>query len=313
MTAANPVFVPPTTTQNSLLKLESGNYTSWVTQINPILRTYDLMAIVDGSEPCPPQSITDEKGKTSPNPEYTNWNKKDQFLLSIITASLSEKVLSTVYGLNTSQQAWTALATKFASKSKSRIANLKKQLQNMSQGPKSCFDYIQAVKNLADQLGVAGNPIPEEEIISSILNGLNSSFTHFITTYSFHTRVNEISFEDFQDELLNHEMLLQQHHTPIPDQSTFALTAYNPIPSQFSKGRPYMPSRFSPRNFSPRQGNNFTSPRPFGRGPPQYSRGFNQHQRGNFSFPNQQYNKGTSQTNSYPTRQSNSSNNYQPR
>jgi hypothetical protein len=105
MAAANPVFVPPTTTQNSLLKLESGNYTSWVTQINPILRTYDLMAIVDGSEPCPPQSIIDEEGKTSPNPEYTNWNRKDQFLLSIITASLSEKVLSTVYGLNTSHQA----------------------------------------------------------------------------------------------------------------------------------------------------------------------------------------------------------------
>jgi hypothetical protein len=105
MAAANPVFIPPTTTQNSLLKLESGNYTSWVTQINPILRTYDLMAIVDGSEPCPPQSIIDEEGKTSPNPEYTNWNRKDQFMLSIITASLSEKVLSTVYGLNTSHQA----------------------------------------------------------------------------------------------------------------------------------------------------------------------------------------------------------------
>ena len=160
MATANLVFVQPTTTQNSLLKLESGNYTSWVTQINPILCTYDLMAIVDGSEPCPPQSITDEEGKTSPNLEYTNWNKNDQFLLSIITTSLLEKVLSTVYGLNTSHQAWTALATKFASKSKSRITDLKKQLQNMSQGPKSCSDYIQAVKNLADQLGAAGNPIP---------------------------------------------------------------------------------------------------------------------------------------------------------
>jgi hypothetical protein len=127
------------------------------------------------------------------------------------------------------------------------------------------------------------------------------------------TRANEINFEDFQDEFLNHEMLLQQHHTPVPDQSTFAFTTHNLIPSQFSKGRPYMPSRFSSRNFSTRQGNNFTSPRPFGRGPPLYNRGFNQHQRGNFSFPNQQYNKGTSQTNPYPTRQSNPGNNYQPR
>jgi hypothetical protein len=50
MAAANSIFVPPTTTQNSLLKLESGNYTSWVTQINPIMSTYDLMAIVDCSD-----------------------------------------------------------------------------------------------------------------------------------------------------------------------------------------------------------------------------------------------------------------------
>ena len=63
--------------------------------------------------------VTDDKGKESPNPEHLTWNKKDQYLLCVITASLSEKVLATVYGLNTSYQAWIALATKFASKSKS--------------------------------------------------------------------------------------------------------------------------------------------------------------------------------------------------
>jgi hypothetical protein len=123
MAAAN-----PNTTQSALIKLETGNYTSWVTQINPILRTHDLMGIVDGSEPCPQKHLTDSKGEEILNPEYLIWNKKDQYLLSVITSSLSEKFLAIVYGLNTSHQAWTALATKFASKSKSRIANLKKQL-----------------------------------------------------------------------------------------------------------------------------------------------------------------------------------------
>jgi hypothetical protein len=80
---------------------------------------------------------------------------------------------------------------------------------SVQQGRVCSKEECAARKKLADQLGAAGNPIPKEEIISSILNGLNSSFTHFITTYSFHTRANEISFEDFQDELLNHEMLLQ--------------------------------------------------------------------------------------------------------
>jgi hypothetical protein len=67
---------------------------------------------------------------------------------------------------------------------------------------------MQSAKLLVDQLGATGNPITDDELISFTLNGLNSSFTHFITTYSFHTRANGINFEYFQDKLLSHEMLL---------------------------------------------------------------------------------------------------------
>jgi hypothetical protein len=71
MAVANPnTFLPPNTTQNALIKLETSNYTSWVTQINPILRTHDLMGIVDGSEPCPQKYFTDSKGEEILNPEY---------------------------------------------------------------------------------------------------------------------------------------------------------------------------------------------------------------------------------------------------
>jgi hypothetical protein len=271
MAAATPL-VPPNTTQNTLLKLDSDNYTSWLTQINPILRTHELMGFVDGSEPCPPKTIIDDEGKATPNPKYHTWNKKDQYLQSVITRSLSEKNLATVYGLNTSQQAWTSLATKFASKSKSRISNLKKQLQSLTQGPKSCADYLQSAKHLADQLNATGNPIPKEEIITSILHGLNSSFTHFITTYSFHTRANEISFEDFQDELLSHELMLNQQQQQATDHSFFALTAQGPPQFQTFKGKTPMPVRFPQRKFSPRPNNGYPSPRPyshqFSRGPP---------------------------------------------
>jgi hypothetical protein len=92
--AAATSFIPPNTTQNTLLKLDSGNYTSWLTQINPILRTHELMGFVDGPEPCPPKTITDAEGKVTPNLEYHTWNKTDQYLLSVITGSLSEKVFS---------------------------------------------------------------------------------------------------------------------------------------------------------------------------------------------------------------------------
>ena len=273
-------FIPPNTTQNTLLKLDSSNYISWLTQINPILHTHELMGFVDGSEPCPPKTIANAEGKATPNLEYHTWNKKDQYLLSVITGSLSEKVLATVYGLNTSQQAWIALATKFASRSKSRISSLKKQLQSLSQGPKSYADYLQSAKLLVDQLNATENPKPEEEIITSILYGLNSSFTHFITTYSFHTRANEISFEDFQDELLSHELTLNQQQQQATDHSIFALIAQGLGSSSVPtiQRQDTFSFQVPSKKFFTKLSYGYSFPRPyshqFSRGPPQYNRNY---------------------------------------
>jgi hypothetical protein len=162
------------------------------------------------------------------------------------------------------------LTTKFASKSKSRISNFTKQLQSLAQGPISCVDYLQSAKLLVDQLNAAGNPILEEEIITLILHGLNSSFTHFITTYAFHTRPNEISFEDFQDEPLSHELMLKQQQQQATDHSTFALIAQGLPQSQSFKGKIPLPTRLPQRNFSPRPSNGYSSPKPYSH---QFSRG----------------------------------------
>jgi len=40
-------------------------------------------------------------------------------------------VLSSVYGLNTSQQVWNSLTARFASQSPSKISYLKRQLQTL--------------------------------------------------------------------------------------------------------------------------------------------------------------------------------------
>jgi hypothetical protein len=132
LTPAFPTFNLPTANQNASLKLDNNNYLMWLTQILPILRHHNLLGIVDGSESCPKKFITNDEQKEVLNPEFTIWTKKDQYLLSVITSSLTESVLATVYGLHTSKQAWTALATHFASQSKSRISHLKKQLQTLS-------------------------------------------------------------------------------------------------------------------------------------------------------------------------------------
>lgn len=122
--------------------------------------------------------------------------------------TFSKKVLSTIYGLETSRQVWIALANQFANQSKTRVANLKKQLQSLHQGSKSCIEYLQTAKECVDQLAAVGKSIPDDDLITYLSNGLNSSYNSFISTVSILSRDKQLTFEDFQEELLNHEMLL---------------------------------------------------------------------------------------------------------
>jgi hypothetical protein len=139
---------PPNLTSHE--KLEGPNYLSWLTQFSPILRSTDSMGIVDGIEPCPPKFLVDDSNKQVPNPDFILWQRRDQTILSWINITLSKKVLSTIYGLETSRQVWAALANQFANQSKTRVANLKKQLQSLHQGSKNCTDYISIAKECAD-------------------------------------------------------------------------------------------------------------------------------------------------------------------
>jgi hypothetical protein len=61
--SSSTIFTPQNTNQTSFFKLDNNNYLMWMTQVRPILRTHDLMGIVDGLESCPQKLITDYQGK----------------------------------------------------------------------------------------------------------------------------------------------------------------------------------------------------------------------------------------------------------
>jgi hypothetical protein len=223
-TTTTTCFTLPSFAQFLALKLDEHNYLLWLSQVVPTLKSHELMGIVDGSDPCPPQTIPDAEGKDVSNPAYAIWVKKDQFLLSWINVNLAEYVLATVYGLHTSRQVWNSLKSRFASQSRSRISHLKRQLQNLNQGSKSCSEYLSTAKRWADQLAAIGKPTDDEDLISFIISGLNPTFNSFVTSISIAARDNPLSFLDFQDELLNHEMLLnQQQQNATTDVQNFAL------------------------------------------------------------------------------------------
>lgn len=73
-----------------------------------------------------------------------------QILLSIprrIDATLTEAVLSTVFGTTTSRKVWSLLAMKFASRSEPHATHLKRSLQTTRQDYKSCTKYLRTTKS----------------------------------------------------------------------------------------------------------------------------------------------------------------------
>jgi hypothetical protein len=158
------------------IKLYGTNFLAWSAQLIPLLRSYGLMRIIDGSEPSPPKfSIEEHKAQRTLNSANVIWQYKDQTVLGWIISSLSPTVVSTIYGLETSRLAWQALGARFTTPSTSRISLIKRKLQSSQQGSMSCQQFLDEVKSFADELSAVGEPVDDSDLILSVLNGLNSS------------------------------------------------------------------------------------------------------------------------------------------
>ncbi|KAJ0044848.1 hypothetical protein Pint_04240 [Pistacia integerrima] len=117
------------------------------------------------------------------------------------SAENKTQVISTIYGLETSRLAWQALG----------------------------HDFLDEVKSLADGLSTVGKPIDDSDLILSVLNGLNSSFHSFVTTYMLLAKEKSMPFSDFHVELLNYNLMQKFHSQTIQlEAGPYALYSYKP-------------------------------------------------------------------------------------
>lgn len=76
------------------LKLPIINFLYWKTQLIPFFGGQDHLDFIDGSNPCPPVTVTPNNEQVS-NPAFVSWTHQDQLLMSFIISSLSNEVLPT--------------------------------------------------------------------------------------------------------------------------------------------------------------------------------------------------------------------------
>lgn len=139
------------------IKLNRNNFLLWKAQLIPYLRSQNLLHFVDGSIQPPTKYTTQTENDESQqviNPEYTTWYQRDQWVLSVMLSSLTEKVLSQVLFLTTATEAWSVLQRSFASSSKARILQVRLQLSTTQKKEMNVSEYFHKMKNLADILSI---------------------------------------------------------------------------------------------------------------------------------------------------------------
>jgi hypothetical protein len=117
------------------------------------------MRLLEGSDPAPPEFLdgedADKKKIQVPNHAYDVWITRDQQVVSYIMNSLSEDILSHVYGIVHAAEVWSAIHELFSSQSKSRVSNIRGALTNTKKLDMTAQQYITKMKGYASELGTA--------------------------------------------------------------------------------------------------------------------------------------------------------------
>lgn len=140
-----------------------------------------MLDLLNGTETAPAKLLEvedPEKKKTQvPNPAYSAWLIRDQTVLRWIVNSLSPEILAHVVDIDSSAAVWTVLTKMFTVSSRSKINQLRGELNSTKKHDLTAAQFFAKMKGFAPELAAIGKPVEEDEMIGYIVNGLDSSYT----------------------------------------------------------------------------------------------------------------------------------------
>jgi hypothetical protein len=179
-------------------KITRDNWILWKAQFLAI-HSAQRMHYLNEETIVPPAKITvladDKKEAKVPNLDYAIWIAQNQQVLSYLLNSLTKEILGHVATKVIVASAWSALEELYASHSRSKVTNLIFSLTNTKKGTMTMSQYFTKMKGFTDELATSGKILDDEEVMSYILNGLDSDYTLLVSSIMFHLEpiyVNEL-------------------------------------------------------------------------------------------------------------------------
>ncbi|KAF5445774.1 hypothetical protein F2P56_034799 [Juglans regia] len=191
--------------QQITARLTPTNFPSCHAQFESFLLSYNLYGYVTGTHMCPPQPTTTDVAASA---AYQLWFRQDKLILSAILTSVSPAVIPLIATLKTSHQAWTKLTKIYASRSRTRVMQLKEDLTLSQCGTRTILEYLHSVKTIADEHALIDAPLSQDDITLYVLHGLGSECLNIVAP--IRARESSISFEKLHDLLIGREAYLRR-------------------------------------------------------------------------------------------------------
>ncbi|KAL8170227.1 LOW QUALITY PROTEIN: hypothetical protein V2J09_022031, partial [Rumex salicifolius] len=146
---------------------------------------------------------------------YLSWRKQDRLVLVCLRSTLSNRLLTYVARAQTAYDAWTMIESMFRTQTRAQLMLLKDQLQTLSKGSMSMFDYIEKKRSIADTLAE-----------SCVLRGLDSSYTSIKSAINI--RVEKVSPNKLSSLLMHEEEHIDRDAKALAGSTTTPSTSSPP-------------------------------------------------------------------------------------
>lgn len=161
----------------------------------PAIRGNGLNNLIDGSSVSPNRHTAEVNEQnnftTTENPAYALWRRQDQLLLNWLLSTILENIITTVTHCITSQELWFMIERFYALQSITKSIALKMQLYSARKDTQNITEYCTKVRDLANELQMAGKPVSEEDLCSYVLTGLGQPFKSVVVNLT--SRLHELT------------------------------------------------------------------------------------------------------------------------
>nr|KYP38146.1 hypothetical protein KK1_040630 [Cajanus cajan] len=165
------------------IKLDRGNYRLWKSLVLPSLRGHNLDGYIFGTTKYPQEFIIDETGKKN-TPTFVYWTSTDQLLLGWLINSMTQEVTTQLLHYETSQQIWEDAQSLAGAHTRLRITFLKTEFQRTRKGGLKKEEYLTKMKEIADNLALAGSSVSIMDLITQTLAGLDNEYNPIVVKLS---------------------------------------------------------------------------------------------------------------------------------